>query len=518
MVVSLKPLFIFLIFFTIIFTTSCRKDFEYSPSAGNLSFSKDTVYLDTVFANIGSSTYKLKVYNNSKNDILIPQISLRNGNESFYRLNVDGVAGKSFESIPLYAQDSLFIFIETTIDITDNSTEIIYTDAILFDQAPHQQSVELITLAKDAIFIYPDYKTGSNSNQLTLYTNQDGSNVIVDGFELNVDDLNFTNTKPYVIYGYAIVPESKELQIDAGARVYFHNNSGLVVSENARLTVNGKLSEDKDNLEGEVIFEGDRLEPNFETMPGQWGAVWISQGSTNNLMDYLTIKNAQIGLFVEGNSNQNIPTLTIRNSQIFNNTQHNIWAKHANLLAENLVLGNSGSTSLRIEHGGTYSFTHSTIANYWNKGFRSQPAITITNGSLDDTGIEHNLEQLSFRNSIIDGNSSYELEFNPSSNQLFNFNFDHCFIKYFQDQIPNENQELYIFSNTEYYNTIYTDVKLDYFSASNNDYRIGLESKLINLGEPNVANEIPFDLLGTSRIAGADLGAYQAKEKETVNK
>jgi len=43
--------------------SSCRKDFEYAPSTGSLEFSKDTVYLDTVFSKIGSSTYNLKVYN-----------------------------------------------------------------------------------------------------------------------------------------------------------------------------------------------------------------------------------------------------------------------------------------------------------------------------------------------------------------------------------------------------------------------------------------------------------------------
>ena len=44
----------------------------------DLNFSKDTVYLDTIFTNIGSSTYNLKVYNNSQTNILIPKIKLQN--------------------------------------------------------------------------------------------------------------------------------------------------------------------------------------------------------------------------------------------------------------------------------------------------------------------------------------------------------------------------------------------------------------------------------------------------------
>ena len=40
--------------------TSCRNDFDFESRTGGLEFSKDTVYLDTVFTNIGSSTYTLK--------------------------------------------------------------------------------------------------------------------------------------------------------------------------------------------------------------------------------------------------------------------------------------------------------------------------------------------------------------------------------------------------------------------------------------------------------------------------
>ncbi|HLW61948.1 MAG TPA: hypothetical protein VKY33_00985, partial [Flavobacterium sp.] len=55
-----------IVFFLIFGLTSCRDDFHFEPSSGSeLTFSKDTVYLDTIFSNIGSSTYNLKVYNNS---------------------------------------------------------------------------------------------------------------------------------------------------------------------------------------------------------------------------------------------------------------------------------------------------------------------------------------------------------------------------------------------------------------------------------------------------------------------
>ena len=140
---------------TLIFCSSCRNDFETVPSSGNLSFSKDTVYLDTTFTNIGSATYTLKVYNRSKKDLHIPEIKLGKGNDSQYRLMVDGKPGKTFKNVELLAQDSLFIFVETTIDYdklaaTENS--FLYTDRIEFDNGSNQQKVELVTLVKDAVF------------------------------------------------------------------------------------------------------------------------------------------------------------------------------------------------------------------------------------------------------------------------------------------------------------------------------------------------------------------------------
>ena len=103
-------LYIAIIFFVIL-GNSCRKDFNFENSTGNLSFSKDTVYLDTVFSTINSSTYGFKVYNKSNTDVQIPKIELAKGVHSYYKLNVDGQAGDSFTNTPLYAKDSLYIFV-----------------------------------------------------------------------------------------------------------------------------------------------------------------------------------------------------------------------------------------------------------------------------------------------------------------------------------------------------------------------------------------------------------------------
>jgi len=154
----MKYLYVLALLSCLVFWSSCRNDFESVASTGNLEFSRDTVYLDTVFTNIGSSTYNLKVYNRSNEDINIPTIRLEQGESSNYRLNVDGIPGKTFENIQILAKDSIFIFIETTIDITnfpnpDNA--FLYTDKIQFDSGGNQQNVDLVTLIQDAVFFVP---------------------------------------------------------------------------------------------------------------------------------------------------------------------------------------------------------------------------------------------------------------------------------------------------------------------------------------------------------------------------
>ena len=104
--------FVIVSFYLMINLISCNDDFDRTVlNTGDLSFSRDTVYLDTIFTNISSSTRTLKVYNKSNNSITIPSIQLGRGEESFYRLNVDGIAGKTFTNIDIIAQDSIYVFI-----------------------------------------------------------------------------------------------------------------------------------------------------------------------------------------------------------------------------------------------------------------------------------------------------------------------------------------------------------------------------------------------------------------------
>jgi hypothetical protein len=75
-------------------------------------------------------------------------------------MTVDGMlgnSGKLFTNVELLAKDSLYIFIETTAKIADaNPTDLLYTDQIEFDSGANLQTVELVTLIQDAVYIQND--------------------------------------------------------------------------------------------------------------------------------------------------------------------------------------------------------------------------------------------------------------------------------------------------------------------------------------------------------------------------
>jgi len=492
---------------------SCRKDFDFAVSSGTLLFSKDTVFLDTVFSNIGSSTYTLKVYNQENEDVLIPRIALSRGIESSYRLNVDGLAGKVFTDIPLLARDSLFIFIETTVTAESlPQAEFLYTDAIRFETPSTTKTVPLITLVKDAVFLYPEQLDNGIQETLVLEGTGPDAAVEINGFVLEDSELNFTNTKPYVIYGYAAVPEGKTLNIEAGTRVHFHNNSGIVISAGGTITVNGALSDDQELLEHAVIFEGDRLEPQFSDVPGQWGTIWLRSGSTGNTIDHLILKNASIGLLVDGPlTNSDPPTLTLTNSQLYNAATSNLWSRGARISSANTVFGNSGSSSLYCNLGGDYTFTHCTIANYWNTGFRNAPALRVDQNQNTGTGTTLNVGSttINLLNCIIDGNRDIEFNLVPNAGNAFEFNFQNCAFKFNDRNGDFEENPLFDFSNEDRYQNPVLNPNTGFTNANTNNFMLTEGSEVRGLGNSIIAGSVPLDLLGTNRTVLPDLGAFQ---------
>ncbi|HLP64780.1 hypothetical protein [Flavobacterium sp.] len=520
--------------------TSCRNDFEFEPSTGGLEFSKDTVYLDTVFTNIGSSTYRLKVYNRSDSDISIPQIRLAKGTASKYRIMVDGLTGedadnsgvgdgKIFNNVELLANDSLFVFIEVTADVASaNPTDFLYTDKLEFTNiSGAQQDVDLVTLIQDAIFIYPQ-RTGTNPDDylyeaINLGLDDANEQIISVGSNLshtdpvNGDELHWTAAKPYVIYGYALVPGTETLVVDAGARVHFHANSGLIVGQDAKIQINGgnPPGSDYDNLSNEVIFEGDRLEPLYNDVPGQWGTLMILSNSTENTINHLTIKNATVGILMQNiatATGTTIPNLTITNSQIYNCSNVGILARKAQLTGSNLVGNYCGQATLACTYGGIYNFTHCTFSNDWNSS--RQVAVLLSDYfETEDTIYVHELTQANFTNCIIYGSNQIEmlLDKTTDSGVAFNYFFDNCLIRFNNINNSFTNNPLYQFASDAVH---YSDIFLATNSQINNPKFVDTDINDMRLSEDlNLATETSAsnfnDILGVSRATSPDLGAYQ---------
>ncbi len=491
--------------------SSCRNDFESVPSTGNLEFSRDTVYLDTIFSNIGSSTYNLKVYNRSDEDINIPTVRLGDGEDSNYRLNVDGIPGKTFENIQVLAKDSIFIFVETTIDITnypnpDNA--FLYTDQILFDSGGNEQKVELVTLVQDAVFLFPEDLGNGIFETLSIGTDENGDEILIEGFILDDPELTFTNEKPYVIYGYAAVDAGKTLTVEPGARIHFHANSGILVRDTGSIKANGLPSTDPDLMENEIIFEGDRLEPSFSEVPGQWGTIWLRAGSTNNEFRYTTIKNNVVGILMDSNDGDR--TLTLENVQIYNSSNVGLLARNGNIYGENVVINNAGQSAIACSIGGTYTFNHCTFANYWTNSFRTFSTVQLDNLLSETEGVDLNA---SFNNCIIYGNEQRELGLfeSPDSSAQFNFNFTNCLIRFEDPNGDFVDDPNYDFSNMSLYTNVSLNMDPVFQDTALNNFNIESGSSAAeNLGITPTTPPVPVDLNGTNRGNPSDAGAYES--------
>ena len=247
-----------IILFISLFGTSCKKDIV-NPD-GALEFSVDTVLFDTVFTTIGSVTRQFKIYNRSSDEVNISSILLAGGQQSKYRLNVDGVPGIAFSNVSIPGKDSLFVFVDVTLDPNDQSQPAIVTDSVLFNTNGTIQDVDLAAFGWDADFTYP-----------TAFIEGIGPYTFLDC------NITWTDAKPRVIYGWAVVPEGCTLTIEAGTRVYSHKNSGIIVDEGGTLIVNG-------TPQNQVVFASDRLDDFYEDQAGEWNWIWLYAGSKDKVI------------------------------------------------------------------------------------------------------------------------------------------------------------------------------------------------------------------------------------------
>ncbi|MDP4291181.1 MAG: hypothetical protein Q8908_08875 [Bacteroidota bacterium] len=385
-----------------------------SPSL-RLGFSADTVLFDTVFTSIGSSTRSFMIYNHSNHRIRISDIRLAGSAASPFRINIDGQPGNSFSNVDIDAHDSLFAFVRVTINPNDQNAPFIQEDSLLFNLNGNHQKVHLVAWGQNAHYIVADTRqAGLPPFKIIAHRHE---------------TVTWTADKPYIIYGYGVVDSTARLVIGAGARVYFHNGSGLWVYRGGSLNVNG-------TIDHKVLFQGDRPESFYSDVPGQWDRIWINEGDADNEIDYAVIRNGYTGIQAETLDKPGTGKLILNNTIISNMTGYGLLTKQYNVQASNLLIYDAGIQSLYLAAGGSYDFRHCTFANYWNQSLRSPPSVRLSNYylSADATGnivrLKGDLKRAYFGNCQVIGNMDDELQpDNDPTAGTFNWLFDHSAVQ-----------------------------------------------------------------------------------------
>ncbi len=481
--------------------THCIQDeFAFTTdSNARLEFSVDTLRFDTVFTARGSATRLFKIYNRNDRAVRIAQIALESGNSARFRMNVDGVPGNTQTNVEVLAKDSIYVFVEVTVDPDQplSVSPFVIEDRIVFETNSNTQYVQLEAWGQNANY-FP-----SRFNKGVAVRLSCGSGQLVWG-----------DPKPYVIYG-AVFVDSCELVIPAGARIHVHggvaqndifggvyNDGILLIQPSARLTIKG-------TKENPVIIQGDRLEPQFLNASGQWNGIVIGRGSRGNVIEYATVRNSRFGILVDSTAE-----LTVRNTRFYNTSSSGLIGYRSTITAENCLIYNNGATSLLLLQGGDYNFTYCTIASY---GVNAS-ALGMSNFFChnDDCTLrsEYRLNAR-FRNSIIFGSRNDELELSDvrggSDPTFFNIRFEHCIVRV---------QELLKFNNGQYAafldnqcNPCLNPTRMDklFVNPSAADY--SLDSLSVAQGQAmpiDFPRPITIDIEGSSRDrTNPDIGCYE---------
>jgi hypothetical protein len=449
--------------------TGCRRDIQLDedPDA-QLLFSNDTIVFDTVFTTVGSTSRVFKVFNTSSKAVNIESIDLAGGSMSPFRINVDGTPAVSTGDVLLRGGDSMFVFVDVTLDPNNGTNPLMIEDSIIFYTNGNRQVVVLNAVGQDAYFHY---------------------------YELSQCNEIWATDKPHVVYGYVIVPSCCKLTIPAGADVYMHHNSFIASDSCATLEVLGTAT-------SPVKIQGDRLEPEYEEEPGQWRFLWCSSLSKDNVVDWAIIKNGTIGVLCDSFGGSSNPTVRITNTVIKNMSLAGVFGRCSSIEGDNLEISNCAQYCAAIAYGGSCRFRHCTFANFWNISNRTTPAVVVNNWyEIDDFNNEvRDLTSANFYNCIIYGDKDNELVLDSitTGGELFNCMFGNCVIR--TDQPV-----------TSLHFNIFTQQRINQNPDFIDGYHLSPGSAAKGIGDSSHSVPVPFDLDNWNRLADGfpDAGCYE---------
>lgn len=469
----------------LLLVVGCQKP-TYLEGDIELLFSEDTVAFDTVFTTMGTATQYVKVYNQYDDPLLLRSVTLEQGASSRFRLNVDGDTSMVARNIEIAAHDSLFIFIHANINPNTMTEPFLVSDHILFDWGSGSQKLLLTAYGRNAVYHMPDrviYDAYGNPYPYSV-----------------IDCEHWNHQLPHVVYGYAVVDEGATLSLLPGDEIYFGDNGYLWVYDGGTLHAQG-------TFEQPILFTSVRHDGYYDYLAGQWGYIWLSAGSKDNIMDWAVVENSFVGVLADTNVG-NSPTLRITNSKIENCSYAGLIGQGATIEGDNMLIDNCGYVTLALQLGGRYTFSNSTFANYWGYrgNYRTTPSVVLNNyyTAIDSSVVMRDLHQALFRNCIIYGsypssNTKGEILFDLKEGALAQIGFDHCLI------LSKKAQEYAQLVNT------LTDSVPRFVDPSNQDYRLLNNSCALGAGNSSFVS-IHHDLLNQPRLEPPAIGCYEYQD------
>lgn len=439
---------------------ACEREAFDAEDNVQLRLSTDSILFDTVITARSTITQSFKIYNPADRAILIDNIKLENDEGQTYRINVDGAPGNVFD-YRIGAQDSLFVFVEATINPDDQTQPFVIEGKVVVNNGVHSDDIALEAWGQNAIYHVND----------TIE-----------------EDTRWGSSIPHLIYGPCWVDPGARLLIDPGARIYFHAFSFLAVLGN--LQVQGTPEE-------RVVMRHDRFEAFYEDQTGQWQGVFLLSPSDANRIEYADIRNSVIGLRVDSLGRGPEPKLRIRNTRITNVESAALVAFTGEIDAVNCEFSNGCEGAFVADLGGQYRFRHVTFANYPRNCGGDGPAVRMLerNFSVPEAGIDQPFDLLgAFTNCVIDGPRADEIRIEAQGGGRLDVRFDHCALR------TSEPEALQTVSCLFNRDTLFVNRR-------DADFQPDSLSPLRDAGRPL---EVATDLEGTMRdLRQPDIGAYE---------
>ena len=401
---------------------SCNDDDTFTTSPSNvLSMPFDTLKMDTIFAKIPAASKDFWIYNNSGDGIRCANVRLQKGNQSGFRVNVDGIylgekTGYQTSDIEVRNGDSIRVFVEVT--SPDNGSELYkeLDDKLIFRlESGVEQVVNLNAFAWKAD--------------------------IVRNLEVKSDTIIDTTVsgRALVVYGGITVDSLATLTIAPGTTIYFHDDAGIDVK--GKLICQGTADKN-------ITLRGDRLDDilknkhiPYDRMPGRWQGIHFHSGSYDNVIEYTDLHSGYDAIVCDS-SDVNQTKLTVNSSTIHNCDGYGMYLNNSKVYVANTQITNAYCGCVAV-YGGEVSLIHNTIAQFYSLKTGSQAALSFGNqiGNLS-----YPLTKLEVKNCIITGFAGNQVKNEKNDSVAFNYHFynsllrtseveDTAYVKYFDNII-----------------------------------------------------------------------------------